>query len=451
MEDLPGDGSKSLIGAVLSQIAAPTSRRTRFRVSLLALAVIPLCLALSWTTIEWTPWYQAHLRTAFLLKIEAATGLVARAAKVERSSRKTWTATDLSLVDPETDSEVASVAQLLVEQSPTSGEWNASATGVEIDAGSWLEWGPRVKLACMQRPYRKDVGVVSVRADRITVHGTGIPRTWQRAEFRWQRRTQSAVISGNITPLGADSHQEITWRIERRSEPDSIWELKLDSRAIPFRLADAAPFVPEFDSAEAELYFSGKAGLRWRGSSYELEARGTLGGVDLNRVITDSFPHKLSGIAELEFTKLHVVDGRILRAAGRVESAGGVASRSLIESGRQWLGWRLELSGEELPPLIPYNQLALTFDYDSGKLRLAGGCDQGTRGFLLVADRVTVAIPQTARSMPVDRVARMLLPNAAIVFPTSRQAANLIPWMPLGQPAAETNRGVPPYVPVRLR
>ena len=107
----------------------------------------------------------------------------------------------------------------------------------------------------------------------------------------------------------------------------------------------------------------------WQG-----EISGRFRGVDLDRLVTDRYNHKLSGTAELVFRRACFQDGKLIDAAGDVLCDGGVVSLSLLHEADRSLGLVADqrIRSVETDPLRRYQELKFGFTLNEQGLKIVG-------------------------------------------------------------------------------
>ncbi|NQU22242.1 MAG: hypothetical protein HQ567_13240 [Candidatus Nealsonbacteria bacterium] len=161
--------------------------------------------------------------------------------------------------------------------------------------------------------------------------------------------------------------------------------------------------------------------------------RGRLLGVDLDRLVSDRFPHKLSGTADVTIESAEFGDGRLESASGTLVAGPGVISRSLIQAAAVHLHLAPGANSPTPGDLVPYEQLAFEFVFDKQGLTLNGRCTGGDPGALLIdGERVLLGkAPQGAQST--IGLLRTLLPPSELQVPAGRQTGWLIRHLPVPQ------------------
>jgi hypothetical protein len=177
--------------------------------------------------------------------------------------------------------------------------------------------------------------------------------------------------------------------------------------------------------------------------------------VDLDQLFSRRFPHKLTGLANLELSQFEWEQGRLSQLTGTLQADGGVVSQSLLFAAATSEGLNATLPERVLEsnqPLWRYRELGLQFELNDQGLRLSGRCQDAPPGTLLVDQRGPLAHESSEELVSVASVIRTLAPQNELQVPASLQTERLLQWLPLPNlvPApAEVAR--PRYSPLRLK
>ncbi len=158
--------------------------------------------------------------------------------------------------------------------------------------------------------------------------------------------------------------------------------------------------------------------------------------VDLESLLGDRFPHRVSGLAQISLASARFRQGRVEEANGEIAAGPGVVSRSLIEAATERLG----MSGEQGPKPstvgVRYERLASLFYLDSRGLWLQGRCDT-RNGRTILMDRSGRLLGEPViQPQPIGAVVQTLVSPGGIPVPATRQAAWLIRRLPLPETVA---------------
>jgi hypothetical protein len=180
---------------------------------------------------------------------------------------------------------------------------------------------------------------------------------------------------------------------------------------------------------------------------------GTLDGVDLDALVTERFPHQLSGLATVKIERATLDRGKLTEIRGTIQSHDGAVSHSLLAAAQEHLGLVLAADNASIEPgqLVPYRQLSLGFALDGRALSLTGSADPTIPGILLAnaAGPILQAPPQHAA--PAVNLLRALLPDNDYQVPATRQTDALVSLLPVPNVApTQTAAARPGHVPTRL-
>jgi hypothetical protein len=199
--------------------------------------------------------------------------------------------------------------------------------------------------------------------------------------------------------------------------------------------------------------FQGRVCATQTNDGWSGDISGRLDDVDLDRLVTDRFPHKLSGVAQVVINRAAFDRGRVTSAAGSLDSPGGVVSRSLLTAAAESLHWTSSRAIHDTEqPLWQYRRLAFAFALDNNGLVIAGRCQAPSPGAILVDSRDALLADPPEPVVSALALVRTLAPQNEILVPASKETDALLHALPLPNvipPAASTAR--PPYCPLRLR
>ena len=167
--------------------------------------------------------------------------------------------------------------------------------------------------------------------------------------------------------------------------------------------------------------------------STDLTSEGTSGVVkaqltdlDLAAVVSRQFPqHTLTGAAELSLPYAEFRHGRLEKANGTLEVAGGgTIGRSLFDAAAEHLRlagrWPADVLG-----LLPYERLGLAFAIDGGVLHLAGNIAM-SGGRAILADHDRPLLAESEQTLGMINIVRMLVPPTGVQVTASPQTEWLL-------------------------
>jgi hypothetical protein len=199
--------------------------------------------------------------------------------------------------------------------------------------------------------------------------------------------------------------------------------------------------------------FAGSAWATQAGDGWEGDVAGRFSDVDLDRLVTDRFPHKLSGVADVTLSRASFSHNRLTSAAGSLVCDGGVISRSLLTAAAE----SLHLTSDESirqsnEPLWRYRRLAFNFSLDDDGVSIAGLCYSTAPGAILTGAQGALLSEPPDCLIPTLALVRTLAPQSEIQVPATAETDLLLRALPLPSvvaPRASTARA--PYSPLRLR
>jgi hypothetical protein len=242
-------------------------------------------------------------------------------------------------------------------------------------------------------------------------------------------------------------------RIERNRQvtpPRNRVELDTGGAEVPCRLLSLG--LAELAALGPSSRFCGMVRVDQTSEGWEGDARAQLLGVDFDGLVSERFPHKLSGMADIQVTRAHFSRGRLEEAAGTIAAGPGVVGQSLLDAAALRLRMSRPSDSAAVPDLLPYTQLVLAFSLDGRGLRLEGRCESAGPAALMADGRTWLLRSESAEPLPVVALIQTLVPDNEIQVPATRQTdwlARRLPVPDVRQP--RDAQRVPPHAPLRLR
>ncbi len=257
-----------------------------------------------------------------------------------------------------------------------------------------------------------------------------------------------AIVTFRIP--GMDMAEPAKIRVVRNrqtSPPSTGYELSTGDGCLPCELLAAG--LPELGGLGSRCRFHGsiwakqdsgsQAAGNWSG-----EATGQLLGVDLDRLVSDHFPHKLSGTADVTIKTAGFKHGQLEEASGTITAGPGIISRSLLLSAVRHLqltsGTDLDLLGD----LVAYDRMEMNLFMDARGLQIQGQCSSARGGLLLAASE--------SQFKPAAAMIQTLVPESMVQVPATDQTDWLVAHLPMPQAVApQTREATVPSGQLRLR
>jgi len=272
---------------------------------------------------------------------------------------------------------------------------------------------------------------------------------------------QRAAIAFHLpeagTPSTTDNAEPIRIHVERTHGPQVATKWRLDCRHSRFPLAMLDGLLPATAALGPDCQFQGSLWMARTDSSgrFAGSVSGRFTNINLDRLVSRRFAHKLSGAATLTLQHAEFKRGRVTRAAGVLSGGAGVLSRSLLSAAAEHLGCRAAPGGEQAAQTgvyAEYERLTVQFELDaSGNFLLAGHPETGA---ILTGEQSQPLLLQPRDSRhTTTALLRTLAPAGRLWAPVSRETETLLPWIPLSsarQAAPGAGAGVNPRHRIRL-
>jgi hypothetical protein len=313
-------------------------------------------------------------------------------------------------------------------------------------------------------------------ADRLgqLLHGTLTAQNSQpETEFRWTAGeltvragegplTLSAVegavefLPGGLQARtafrlpGDKTAQPVRLRVTRNrqiSPPASGLELDTGGSELPCSLMGLV--VPEVRALGPASRFRGHLVAVQSAGGWEGEVRGSLLGLDLDNLVSNHFPHRLSGHADMMIEHARFQGGRLEEATATVSAGPGVVSRSLLRAAVERLRLQPAAEPSGTGDLIRYEQLAFALSIDAQGLRLEGRAPGRPPGVLLVDASGPLLARPAAQPVPVAALVQMLVPASEVQVPAARQTEWLTRHLPVPEVVAPPGEASVPSVGLR--
>ncbi|MFT7642782.1 MAG: hypothetical protein ACI9G1_004541 [Pirellulaceae bacterium] len=357
--------------------------------------------------------------------------VVAKIRSIDVVRRENEIVAIASLVEVE-PGQLSAVAQLLERQLTRLGTAGPLNVWVEANAVT-----VKTETADADRTLSQVQCSIEAKQDRVV------------ATIDWQ--SPSNVV-GNATVA--------TLRLirERAMGPATTgWELDCNGTALPCSVM--ADYIPGMADLGDDAQFVGTISCRNIESQWQVDVTGRFEQIDLDRMVTGRFPHRLTGDATVVLNRATLRDGWLQSAAGNLESDAGVISQSLLIAMAAELrvyspAVTLESQADSLQR---YRKLNIGFRIDEGTIELGGGelggGELGGAGHVLIyTDRMTPLAQIDKAPRPIEAIVRTLSPLNRIQVPATKEAYDLLRWLPLPRLVRPTEIGTrPSYNPVELQ
>jgi hypothetical protein len=423
-----------------------TTRIRLCRAAFVAACLVPTCAVLAWCVAVNTAAY----RRAHEEAIAAALGWQARLARASTPRPGLVLYEWLELSEPASGQLLARLP--FVEITTSGGETHVRLPHPAVVNGARLD--AVFKLIESRTGPGSATGSVRFDARNVTLYLPDGDQTLSDVHGRLHGGDEpSAKLSFRRAMAGIHTARPAQLTLEARQTSAGMEQsLLLASGSTPLPLSLVAPLWPGARHFGSTCQFQGRLAATRRGGRWRAEIAGALENVDLDRLVSQQFPHKLSGLAEAQLKSVVVEDGRLVSAAGALLAGPGVISRSLVQSAATHL--RVQAAAEVLRGrgnVLEYSRLGAGFELSAQGLALRGQLSE-SQGALVVDDRRALALEPPVVSQPVLGLVRMLVPHSEVHVPATRETVELTGRLPLPSvlPPPGTEQALPRVRQVRV-
>jgi hypothetical protein len=356
----------------------------------------------------------------------------------------------VQLLDPET--RAVAVQAGTVEIVATTNGWQIEAWQPQIAVGQ-LGSLARILEDRLLRGGAGEQAPCDLAAYDLTLHSGPEQQTLSLVSGRFEP-TQSGPhltldlhLSESQSQPAAPMHVAIA-RQRQASPPVTEWRFDTAGHALPCNLA--VEFAPALVRLGRDCRIAGAA--TWTSDFRTGTFSGTLDGVDLDALVTEQFPHRLSGQAVARIERATIAGGKLTELRGTLAASGGSVSPSLLTAAAEHLQLAMPaaLAAQSQGQSLPFRRLAVGFHLDGRVLRLSGSADPTRDGALLASAAGPLLSAPLHHAAPATNLARALLPESEFQVPATRQTDALVALLPLPDPARARTAALPAHTPTRL-
>jgi len=290
-------------------------------------------------------------------------------------------------------------------------------------------------------------------ASELTLHAETGVQTLAAVAGRLENLPEGARAQLDFRLAGDDSLEPARICVVRNRQttpPASGFELYTGGSPLPCHLL--AMGLDEFEPLGRRCRFRGYLWANQSPDGWQGEITGQLAELDLGRLVSDYFPHHLTGVGEATIQSARFHKGRLEDGAATVSAGPGTIDRTLLGAAVEMLRLEpIDVPVDDGGGSIGYRQMAFSATLDSQGLRLSGRCAASEPGALL-CDAEGRAILRQPREQPLPAVAlvRALVPHSAVQVPAGLQTDWLLRRLPLPKTASAMESEVP-HARLRLR
>jgi hypothetical protein len=418
------------------------------RAAFFALCVVPTCGVVAWCVAVRGPGYRAAHERA----IHDAIGWRVQIEGVSLPKPGLTLYQGLEISDAE-GSQLLAQAPFLEVQAGENGAvlalpFPATVNGLRLDA----TWRAAERLL---RSAEGD-GSWTLAAQNVTVHLDSGDQTLANCTGKLERGEQGARLSLSFGLAESNSTGAAPAKIEMTiadtSDAASPCAVSFNTGGAPLPCSLVGSYWPAALRLGSAVTFEGSVTATRSSGHWNAELAGKFHNVDLARLL-ESFPHKLTGVAEIQIERATIVDGRIEQAAGKLVAGPGIISRSLVHAAQQHLG--LEPSRQTLlgrDNHLVFRELNLAFDIDHRGLSIRGEFPKAP-GAVLVDEKVVLVRQSATERVPVVSLLRTLVPQSAVHVPATRETSPLAALLPVPAltPQAGQEESLPQARAIKVR
>ena len=225
---------------------------------------------------------------------------------------------------------------------------------------------------------------VQISADAVTLRADGGSQTMTEVAALLETLPGRSSAQIDFRLVGAETPEPACIRVVRSREvspPASRFELSTGDGELPCSVLALA--IDELKPLGPRCRFHGQVWASETPDGWEGEVAGQLAELDFGSLISDHFPHHLSGIGRATITSARFRRSRLEECCGVVAAERGTIGRSLLAAAVDRLG--LVPGPAPLPPgnRVAYEELAMSIVLHANGLRLRGLCGTAEPGTIL--------------------------------------------------------------------
>ncbi len=416
-----------------------TTKTHLCRAAFVALCLVPTCAALVWSVVVHLPGYRRSHERA----IAAQLGLHAQLAKASSPRPGTTLYEGLDLFDPETRQLLARLPFVELQISGTTIviklPFPATLNGERLEA-FWKLAHDRTLASSVWRQLRLEAQNLTLHLpegdESFTDLKCHVENGQDQARFEMSFRRAVAGVKP------AEPAELTVVRQRQSTPPGGVFQLV--TGPTPLCCALAAFVWPDVECLGKTGEFQGRILAVEQGGIWKTELNGRATNIDLDLLISQRFPHKLTGRADAELEQVTIQNGRIETATGSIAAGPGLVSRSLIQSAQAHLHLQAPSDTSQWADnLVRYERLGLAFQMSQQGLALKGDLPHAQRAMLIDDHRKTLLAEPAVLSQPVVNLARALVPQSDVQVPATRETDRFTRSLPVPSVVAPASGQAP--------
>jgi len=411
------------------------------RIGFVLLCVLPTTVVAGWIVSRGAGGYSAAQTAEWERELTSRLGLIVEIGDVSYPSPQVARLHDFKLLAPETRKSIAEVAQIEIAKTADSWTVDAALPSIEADELPSLARTLNERLLREQTPLH----VCWLPRDLLLRGGEqSQPLTRVNGAFKCTREASSFDLVVQLPGHAAGSEPIRLNASRQRNQPQPVtaWSVDSTGHSLPCSLLHAV--APDLARLGKDCEFRGRLRFIQSRDNTSGDLAGVFANIDLDTLVTEHFPHQLSGLASVTIDRAALVNGKLVEVRGSIRSQEGALSSSLIAAAQEHLGLEVstELAGNPPAAAIPFQNLTIGF-------RLSGQSLSLTEGVLIANGEGPILTAPPNHSSTGVNLLRVLLPESEYQVPATRQTSALVRLLPLPD-VAHAPRTAQTHTPTRL-
>lgn len=439
--------------------------RALARLLFVACCAIPTLLTVGTIMVTWTPWYHQRCLRTLESELLSATGLTFSIDDFDRPKPHQMEMSGVRIQHPETGNEVLSVASVI---------WQSGDRGNVLQVRHPELQASEIEAAVrlMHDRYLCDPNATAVplelTADGFTIHDGAEKLTFDDVGIRVTPRPSTVLVRLLATLAGDWSGCKIQADVTRDrsgTSPATNWHLSTNTTEIPCHVL--SPYIRGLARLGDRATFSGTMGCETQQGRSTMNLNGSrFSNIDLNRFSHD-WPHRLSGYADVHFTRCEVREDHSHDVVGEFHSRDGHLPGALIDPLEEHFAVQFADDVRGLAN-IPYSLVRFGFATDGTRLNIAAMCNQDRlhkhlEDHTLVCSQeqalARMPAPTANASTPAAKLTYLLAPANSPMVPFTPQTDAFLDWLSIDRIAprdrileiGRSNQATPPDQVIRMR
>ncbi len=393
------------------------------RLGCIAFCLLPTAIIGGWACWRSTGRFAVAQRADWERELTLRLGLVVEIGSVSYPAPAVARLDHVKLLDPQSRRCLGEAAA--IDVAAQSGDWRVELWQPRVQAADLPQFASTLFDRLLSGP--QEVRGLRFTARELTIAGDGSSQSLLEC-----RANCSATQSGpELTcecrlPDAGPAARPIVMIVK----PDR-WTLDTAGQDVPCELL--VDFWPAASRLGKSCRFAGTVSLQRDAGQWSAAATGRLAPLDLDALVTEQFPHQLSGQATFEIQRLAVQQGRLAELRGTLRASHGTLSRSLLAAAQEHLQLSIDSRFAQAASgaAVPYQRLAFGFELNGRSLSVTGLADPTSSGVLVANSWGIIAEAPPGHAVAAVNLIRTLLPQSEFQVPATRQTAALVRLFPV--------------------